>query len=88
VWKYSEQSATFLFGTTLGDPTSDEIYRALRDSPDGLTRNDIRNLFSRHKDATEIGLALNLLLQRGHARCEQRSTAGRREERWYATYRA
>ena len=83
VWKYCEQSAMFLFGTTLGDPVADIILQALLTAPNGLTRTEIRNLFNRHKDADEIGRALKLLEEREQARCEKQTTRGRPEERWY-----
>ncbi len=37
VWKYCEDSARFIWGDTLGDPTADEILRAVRGSSGGLT---------------------------------------------------
>jgi hypothetical protein len=37
-WKYAEESARFIFGDSLGDPVADELLRALRKSPHGLTR--------------------------------------------------
>ena len=30
VWRYADASARYVFGSTLGDPTADEILRALR----------------------------------------------------------
>lgn len=84
VWRYCEQSAAFLFGASLGDPVADDISRGLEAAQDGLTRNDIRNLFGRHQSSDAIGRALDLLLERGLVRSEKRSTGGRPEERWYA----
>ena len=46
-WAYAERSARFIFGDTLGDPVADEILRALRQQPAGMTRNEIRDLFDR-----------------------------------------
>jgi hypothetical protein len=38
VWEYCEASARFIFGTSLGDATADDILRALRGRPEGMTR--------------------------------------------------
>jgi hypothetical protein len=85
VWRYAEDSCRYIFGDSLGDPTADEILRALRASRDGLTRTDIRDLFSRNRPEAEITRALNLLLEYRVARVlpadEKR---GRPPERWIA----
>jgi hypothetical protein len=84
VWEYCERSAAFIFGNSLGDPTADEIMGALRTKGDaGMTRSEIRDLFGRHK-TTQIGVALNLLLEHGLVRYEQQPTAGRPVERWFS----
>jgi hypothetical protein len=38
VWRYSLDSARWIFGDSLGDPTADEIWQAAKQRPDGLTR--------------------------------------------------
>lgn len=84
VWEYCERSAAFIFGNAIGDPTADEILNALRTKGDaGMARNEIRDLFSRHKTAAAIGTALNVLLEHGLVRFEQVATGGRPSERWY-----
>ena len=61
VWKYAEQSARYIFGTALGDPTADEILCQLRRRhPDGMTRTDIRDHFSRNKPVDEINRGSNV----------------------------
>lgn len=85
LWDYSEESVRLIFGDALGDPTADEILRVLRRSPAGLTRTDIRDLFGRHRRATDIGRALGVLLGLGLVRREEQQTKGRPIERWYAT---
>jgi hypothetical protein len=68
-----------------GDPVADEILRALRTKPAGMTRTDISGLFGRHKEAAnQIEPALNKLLAANLARCEIEKTGGRSAERWYA----
>ena len=83
VWEYCESSAAFIFGDLLGDPVADEIMRALRHAPDGMTRTDIRDLFGRHR-SDRIGAALALLATKGRARPEKRQTGGRAAEVWVA----
>jgi hypothetical protein len=83
VWDYCENSARFLFGSALGDPTADEILRALRDRTEGMTRQDIRDVFSRHKSSAEIGRALASLAENGLARFQREDSGGRPTERWF-----
>jgi hypothetical protein len=87
VWEYSEASARYIFGDVLGDPTADEILKALRAAATGLTRTDIRDHFRRNKQEGEITRALYLLHQKGLARFERQETGGRPIERWVATSR-
>jgi hypothetical protein len=86
VWDHAEASARYIFGSRLGDPTSDELLNALRAAGEsGLTRNEMRDHFSRHKSAEEIGRALSVLAEAGRARRgERRSEGGRPPEIWIA----
>jgi hypothetical protein len=86
VWSYCEQSARFIFGDALGDPTSDEILRALRASSDGMTRTELSNHFGRNKSATNLGRALNRLAELGRVIVERIPSpdGGRPTERWKA----
>ncbi len=54
VWRYSLDSARWIFGGSLGDPTADEIWTLAKDGPNGITRTEVRDLFSRNKKAREI----------------------------------
>jgi hypothetical protein len=83
VWAYCEESATRIFGDSLGDPVADEILIALRRSG-SMTRTDIHNLFGRNRSADQIGIALTLLLKTGRAKFETRQTGGRPVETWSA----
>jgi len=87
LWKYSEKSARAVFGERLGDPVADKILDALRQSHDGLTRSQIRELFARNQNSDRITNALELLASHSPklAYCEQRETGGRPAEIWYAT---
>lgn len=82
VWQYAEASARLIFGDALGDGTADEILRALRSAPGGMTRTELSNMFGRHKSADEIGRGLNLLAGAGLIHQQVEETGGRRAERW------
>ena len=84
VWRYAEQSAAFLFGSALGDPTADEILAALRKRADGMTRLEIRDLFNRHKSSAETQRALTSLAEKGLAKSEKEDSGGGPTERWFA----
>ena len=87
VWRYAEDSARFIFGDALGDETADEILRQLRQYPNGMTRNEIREYFQRHKSSAEISRALGVLQEYGLARMErarEQKDHIRPTERWYA----
>jgi hypothetical protein len=85
VWTFCEDSARFLFGNKLGDPTADQILGALRNAgSQGLTRADINHLFQRHKAETEIQRALGVLSGLGLIRSEKEETAGRPVTRYFA----
>lgn len=84
VWRYCDDSARYIFGDALGDPTADSILRELRRSDGGLTRNEIRELFNRNLGETEISRALSFLLENGWVSCSQEETGGRPAQRWIA----
>lgn len=85
VWEYAAESARVIFGDSTGDPVSDEIRRALRNAPEGLTRTQLRDLFGRNRSSDEIARALGFLLGHGLARSERRDdTGGRPAELWFA----
>jgi hypothetical protein len=82
VWKYAEDSCRHIFGDSLGDPVADVILRALRATPEGLSRTQIRDLFSRHLQ-NEISRALETFLKEGYAEFVLEETGGRPTERWF-----
>jgi hypothetical protein len=85
IWQYCEASARFIFGAAFGDATADEIIQALRQRPEGMTRTEIREHFSRNKRSAEIERALALLQEYGRARMLPESDGpGRPAERWHA----
>jgi len=84
LWEYAEASARYVFGSSLGDPTADEINRALRVHPSGMSRTEIRDLFDKHKSAAEVVRALGVLAEHGLARSQTEKTGGRTAERWFS----
>jgi hypothetical protein len=87
VWRYCEDSARFIFGDALGNPVVDTILKALKSEPEGLTRNDLMDLFHRHRSSEEIGAALQILAAHGLVQSETEPTGGRPIERWFAVSR-
>jgi phage gp16-like protein len=85
VWQYAEQSARYIFGSALGDATADELLRALRAKPDGMTRTEIRDHFGRNKAADEINRALTVIADAGRAYYRKDPTGGRSAEVWFAS---
>lgn len=84
LWRYTEASARYIFGTATGDPVADKITAALEEEPDGLTRTDLIHLFKRHRSRDQIDQALATLQRLGRATCEKgESTGGRPAERWF-----
>lgn len=71
-----------MFSDRLGDPDADAILDALRSHPDGMTRTEIRDLFSRHLSADRIERALAVLLKGNLAAAENVSTPGRPIQLW------
>jgi hypothetical protein len=86
VWRYSADSARWVFGDSLGDPTADEIWSLAKDRPTGFTRTEVRDLFSRNKKAREIDRALSVLEDAGRLRRSTTSDGrGRPAETWLPT---
>jgi hypothetical protein len=84
VWRYCEDSARYIFGDSFGDFVVDAIFRRLRKSAEGLTRTEIREIFSRNRTESEISNALRVLKENGLATFVREETAGRPSERWFA----
>jgi len=76
-------SARFIWGATLGDPTADSILAALRESQDGLTRWDIHDHFGRNKTASEIDRAIRVLTERALIRYAKEESGGRPTTRYW-----
>jgi hypothetical protein len=88
-WRYSAQSARWIFGDSLGDPTADEIWTTAKERPQGITRTDVSDMFSRNKKRREIERALAVLEEAGRLRRETRPTErGRPAEVWLPVHAA
>jgi len=74
-----------VFGDRLGDPTADGIDEAVQGAENGLTRDQIRDLFSRHRSASELDAALALLEAVGRIVSEPEVTGGRPATRYRAS---
>lgn len=78
LWAYAARSARWIFGDTLGDPVADDIWSAIKGATDGLSRAEIRDLFSRNKSAKVINAGLAALERAGRLeRAERCTTSGR-----------
>jgi hypothetical protein len=83
VWDYAQASSGWIFGESLGDPTADEVWTLAKDRPDGISRTEVRDLFSRNKKAREIDRALGALEDAGPLRRGANIDGrGRPAERW------
>lgn len=83
IWRYAEDSARWVFGDSLGDPTADEIWSLAKERDTGITRTEVRDLFSRNKKAREIDRALTVLVEAGRLQRHQDSDGqGRPTEVW------
>jgi hypothetical protein len=91
LWRYCEASVRHVFGAMLGDPDADTILNALRAAGElGLTRTEIRDLFSRNRSGAQLDRALEYLEQTGRAKRSSLPSGpngGRPHESWVATAR-
>ena len=88
LWNYSEHSAKYIWGDLTGDEIADEILKALRSTPNVMTRTQISNLFGRNVSSGRITRALSLLAEHGKAirrLSPSDGASGRPTEVWQAT---
>jgi hypothetical protein len=77
LWRYSSDSAAYIFGQALGDSTADAIVELLRANPQGVTRTELSTHFDRNKSKAQIDAAIALVQSSGMLRIERRETKGR-----------
>jgi hypothetical protein len=84
LWLYARDSTRWVFGDSLGDPTADDIWTLAKDRAHGISRTEVRDLFSRNKRAREIDRALTALVDAGRLRRTRGHdrTTGRPAEIW------
>ena len=65
-WDYCERSAAYIFGDSLGDKLADDLLMAIRAHGEaGMSRTQMRDMFGRNKNGTEIARALGRLSHLG-----------------------
>lgn len=85
LWDASARCAAYIFGESLGYPDADRILAALRATPGGLTRSEIRSgVFHRNARSERIKAALAVLLRHRLIREVTEATDGRPACRYYA----
>ena len=82
LWRYSAESAAFIFGGSLGDPTCDSIVELLRSKPEGVKRVEITEHFNRNKTKAQLDAALDILQAKKMIYSSKRETGGRAAEVW------
>ncbi|MEO6829441.1 MAG: bifunctional DNA primase/polymerase, partial [Acidobacteriaceae bacterium] len=80
LWRYAADSAAYIFGQALGDPTADAIVELLRTKPDGVTRTELSTHFDRNKSKAQLDAAITLAQESGLLHIERRETGGRAAE--------
>jgi len=84
LWRYCEQSARWIFGTSTGDRNADKILQALRHTQAGMTKTEISvEVFNRHASSAEIDEALRLLDRLHMVSYETEPTSGAPLQRWF-----
>jgi hypothetical protein len=84
LWRYCEQSARWIFGTSTGDRNADKILVALRHAPSGMTKTEISvEVFNRHASSADIDEALRVLHGLSMASCRTEASGGAPLQRWF-----
>jgi len=85
IWQYAQDSAAYIFGNLRGDSVADRILEGLQGAgAQGLTKNEVRDLFSRHVAASRTDTALRSLELANLIAMKTVATAGRPSEVYVA----
>ncbi len=82
VWDYCSGSAALIFHASTGNAVLDRIRRALDETPEGLSRKEIRAPFHGHVSSDRIDTALEQLSAQGLVSSQSNSGRGRPATRW------
>lgn len=85
LWDYSEQSARYIFGDSIGDWIADRIHNSIKDSVNGLSRTEMSKLFKGNTEGQRIETALRALEGYGLIQMVKKGTSGRSVEQWIVT---
>ncbi len=89
LWLYAYESAQYVFGSLLGDKVADGVLRKLQENyPEGVDRDQLFALFSKHVTGTELTAAIQYLVKGGLARTEKVKTSGRSRDITFAIHRS
>jgi hypothetical protein len=80
MWRYAEESATYLFGGAEMNPIAQTILTLLAKGP--RTQTDINNAFGRHMKAAELNTVLSDMQERGRITATKEVGAGRPRLIW------
>lgn len=83
VWRYVEASARMTFGDINANRDLNKLAAAIDQADNGLTRNEIVDLFARHRSQAEIDELLRQLLATGGYQDSKESTGGRPTVRYF-----
>ncbi len=84
LFEYASRSAFFAFEQASADPLAERIHAALLSAADGLTRTELRDLFSRNRPSAAVDASLECLARSGRDRSQRVTTAGRPARVWSA----
>jgi uncharacterized protein DUF3987 len=84
LWRYSEASVKFIFGSRSSDQIADETLQIIEKSGNqGITRTEISKAIGRKANGESIKNALDALYRDGQIIRKEIQTAGRPIERWF-----
>jgi len=85
LWDYAAESATYLFGDTTGNRTTDRIISLLSEAgEEGIARSDLHARVCKNASADVLSTALKLGEDMNLIRRERKDTGGRPSERWFS----